>query len=423
MKRIVVAVVGACVGFGLVGCAKPAEQAPAVEAVAAPAIDGNAVLAHVKVLSSDEYEGRAPGTRGEDLSVAYIEDQFRKAGIKPGNTDGTYIQKVPLVGITPDPTVTLTFAKGAKKANLKFKEDFVAWTRRVATPGKMKFGDVTVEGDTTKAAETVGISGSDMVFVGYGVQAPEFTWDDYKGMDLKGKTLVMLVGDPPVPDPADPSKLDPKVFGGRAMTYYGRWTYKYEMGAKLGADAVLIVHETAPAGYPFSVVQGKVNEQFDLIAPDNNMSRAAIEGWIPLERAQALFKMAGLDYDAAKKQALTREFKPVPLGVKASIALHNKVRTIDSRNVVGRVEGSDPVLKNEYVIYTAHWDQLKRVLARYGLAKADFRHCAVISPSRTRSLRISKSKRSATTSRPMNITRLKTRLKIYKIKRQQTFKL
>jgi Zn-dependent M28 family amino/carboxypeptidase len=356
MKRIVVAAVVASVALGWIGCAKPAEQAPAVRTVAAPAIDTNAVLQHVKVLSSDEYEGRAPGTKGEDLTVAYIEDQFRKAGVKPGNTDGTYIQKVPLVGITPDPNVTLTFAKGAKKANLKFKDDFVAWTKRVAPPGRAKAGNVLVEGDATRTAETVGISGSEMVFVGYGVQAPEFNWDDYKGMDLKGKTLVMLVGDPPVPDPADPTTLDPKVFGGRAMTYYGRWTYKYEVGAKLGADGVLIVHETGPAGYPFSIVQGKVNEQFDLIAPDNNMSRAAIEGWIPLEQAQALFKMAGLDYDAAKKQALTREFKPMPLGVKASITLHNKVRTIDSRNVVGKIEGSDPALRNEYVIYTAHWD-------------------------------------------------------------------
>ena len=357
MKRIVVAMVAVVsIALGWIACAKPAEQVPASQAVAFPEIDGNAVLQHTKVLASDEYEGRAPGTKGEDLTVAYIEDQFRRAGVKPGNTDGTYIQKVPLIGITPDPKVTLTFARGAKKTALKFKDDFVAWTKRVARPGHMKFGDVVIEGDQASASETVGIGGSDMVFVGYGVQAPEFNWDDYKGMDLKGKTLVVLVGDPPVPDPNDATKLDPSTFGGRAMTYYGRWTYKYEMGAKLGADAVLIVHETGPAGYPFSVVQGKVNEQFDLIAPDNNMSRAAIEGWISLDQAQALFKMAGLDYGKMKQQALTREFKPVPLGVKAAITLHNKVRTIDSRNVVGKIEGSDPVLKNEYVIYTSHWD-------------------------------------------------------------------
>ncbi len=356
MKRIVLAAAAACIALGGFACSKPVEQTTSVQTVAAPDIDGNAVLQHVKVLASDEYEGRAPGTKGEDLTVAYIQDQFGKAGVKPGSSDGTYIQKVPLVGITPDSNVTLTFLKGARKATLRFKDDFVAWTKRVAPPGRLKAGNVTVEGDAGRTAETVGINGSEMVFVGYGVQAPEFGWDDYKGMDLKGKTLVMLVGDPPVPDPGDPSKLDPKVFGGRAMTYYGRWTYKYEMGAKLGADAVLIVHETGPAAYPFSVVQGKVGEQFDLIAPDSNMSRAAIEGWIPLERAQALFRMAGLDYDTMKTLAVTREFKPVPLGVKASITLRNKVRTIDSRNVVGKIEGSDPALKNEYVIFTAHWD-------------------------------------------------------------------
>ncbi len=336
MKRIVAVVAVVCVALGWIACSRAAEQAPTTRAVAFPDIDGNAVLQHVKVLSSDEYEGRAPGTKGEDLTVAYIEDQFRRAGIKPGGSDGTYIQKVPLVGITPDPSVALTFKKGATQATLKFKDDFVAWTKHVA--------------------EAAALDGSDLVCVGYGVQAPEFNWDDYKGMDLKGKTLVMFVGDPPVPDPNDPAKLDSKVFGGRAMTYYGRWTYKYEMGARLGAAGVLIVHETGPAGYPFSVVQGKIGEQFDLITPDKNMSRVAVEGWITLDQARALFKMASLDYQAIKKQALTREFKPVPLGVKASIALRNKLRTIDSRNIVGKIEGSDPALRNEYVIYTAHWD-------------------------------------------------------------------
>ncbi len=336
MKRFVVAVMVACVALAGAACSKPAEQPPAGQAAAFPAIDGNAVLQHTRVLASDEYEGRAPGTRGEDLTVAYIEDQFRKAGLKPGNTDGTYIEKVPLVGITPDPDVTLTFKKGAKQATLKFRDDFVAWTKRVA--------------------DSAGLNGSNLVFAGYGVQAPEFNWDDFKGLDVKGKTLVVLVGDPPVPDPNDPGKLDPNTFGGRAMTYYGRWSYKYETGAKLGAAGVLIVHETEPAAYPFSVVQGKTGEQFDLVTPDKNMGRCAIEGWIPVEQARALFKMAGLDYDKAKQQALSRDFKPVDMGVKASITLHNTLRTIDSRNVVGKIEGSDATLKNEYVIYTSHWD-------------------------------------------------------------------
>jgi Zn-dependent M28 family amino/carboxypeptidase len=301
-----------------------------------PEIDGNAVLEHTRILSSNEYEGRAPGTRGEDLTVQYIVDQFSRIGIKPGNVDGTYIQKVPLVGITPDPNVTLTFKKGNRTQSLKWKDEFVAWTKHVADSAELK--------------------NSELVFVGYGVEAPEFSWDDYKGTDLKGKTLVVLIGDPPIPDPNDASQLDASIFGGRAMTYYGRWTYKYEMGARLGAAGVLIVHETEPAAYPFSVVQGKVTEQFDLIPPDKNMSRCAIEGWIPLDQAKKLFSLDGKDYDTLKKSALSRDFKPVPLGVQASILLHNKIRTIDSRNVAGKLEGSDSKLKEEYVIYNAHWD-------------------------------------------------------------------
>ncbi len=311
-------------------------KTPGSAAISFPSINGDAVLEHTRILSSDEYEGRAPGTRGEDLSVAYIENQFKKLGLKPGNSNGTYIQNVPLVGITPDPNVTLAVRNGSKEQVLRFKDDFVAWTKRVALEAK--------------------IEASDLVFVGYGVQAPEFGWDDYKGADLKGKTLVMLVGDPPVPDPADPSKLDPRVFGGKAMTYYGRWTYKYEIGAKLGAAGVLIVHETEPAGYPFSVVQGKVTEQFDLIAPDRNMGRAAVEGWITLEEARKLFALANQDYDTLKKAAATRDFKPVPFGTQASITLHNKLRMIESRNVIAKIDGGDPQLNDEYVIFTSHWD-------------------------------------------------------------------
>ena len=301
-------------------------------------IDGNAVLEHTKILSSDEFQGRFPGSKGEDFTVAYIADQFRKAGLKPGNPDKTWVQNVPLVGITPDPNVTLTFNKGSKEQKLKFKDDFVAWTKHVA--------------------DTAELQASELVFVGYGVQAPEFSWDDYKGADLKGKTLVMLVGDPPVPDPNDPTKLDDKVFGGRAMTYYGRWSYKYETGAKMGAAGVLIVHETEPAGYPFAVVQNKIGEQFDLVTEDKNMSRVSIEGWISLDQARTLFAMAGKNFDALKNQALSRSFRPVPFGVNASITLNNKVRTIQSRNVVGKLEGSDRSLKEEYVVYTAHWDHL-----------------------------------------------------------------
>jgi Zn-dependent M28 family amino/carboxypeptidase len=303
-----------------------------------PAVDGDALLQHIKVLASDEFEGRAPGSRGEDRTVAYLQEQFRKMGLAPGNTDGTFIQQVPMVGITPSQDSHLTLRKGNETKVLTYRDDVVAWTKHVV--------------------DRVSVDDSELVFVGYGVQAPEFNGDDYKGVDVKGKTLVMLINDPAVPDPRDPSRLDPKIFGGKAMTYYGRWTYKYEIGASLGAAAVLIVHETGPAAYPFSVVQNNANERFDLAAPDKNLGRSKVEGWITREAAVALCAMAGQDFEALKKAAITREFRPVPLGVTASIAITTKIRPVDSQNVIAKVEGSDPRLKDEYVIYTAHWDHL-----------------------------------------------------------------
>ena len=296
----------------------------------------NAVLAHPRVLSSDEFEGRAPGSKGEEKTVSYLVDEFKKAGLKPGNTDGTYLQRVPLVGITAAPA-PLVFKKGGQQQSLKFNDDFVASTKHVA--------------------ETVGIDNSEMIFVGYGVVAPEFKWDDYKGVDLKGKTLVMLVNDPPVPDPSNPSELDPKVFGGKAMTYYGRWTYKFEIASQRGAAGALIIHETGPAGYPFSILQGSnTGEKFDLVTPDKNMGRTVIEGWITTDQGRKLLQTAGQDFDTLKKQAATRDFRPVPLGVTASITLHNTLRTVQSQNVLAKIEGSDPALKDQYVVYTAHWD-------------------------------------------------------------------
>src|SRR5512144_1706071 len=228
-----------------------------------PAIDGRAVLEHTKVLASDAFEGRAPGTPGEERTVAYLTEQLQKIGLQPGNPDGTWVQRIPLVGTTVQGTPPLVFREGAAERRLAWRDDYVAWTKRVV--------------------ERVGLDAS------------EYRWDDFKGADVRGKTIVVLVGDPPVPDPAKPGQLDPRAFGGKAMTYYGRWTYKYEIGAKLGAAGVLIVHEAEPAGYPFAVVQGKTTEQLDLETPDANASRAAVEGWITLEQAKALFEMAGQD--------------------------------------------------------------------------------------------------------------------------------
>ena len=330
------------------GCSKgsdappPASAAPGASVTSQPSvmpkIDGSLILERIKTISADEYEGRAPGTNGEDLTVKYLEDEFRKLGLQPGNTDGTYVQKVPLVGITAANTQPLTMTKGSVRQTFKWSDEVVAWSKHVA--------------------DTAAIKDSDVIFAGYGVTAPEFNWDDFKDVDVKGKTIVVLVNDPQVPDAADPSKLDAKLFNGNAMTYYGRWTYKFEEGARRGAAGILIVHETGPAGYPFSVVQGNLREKFDLVTPDKNMGRAAIEGWVTLDAAKRLLKLGGQDFDALKKQALTREFKPVPLGLKASMAIRNTMRTLDSRNVLAKLEGSDPQHKDEYVVYTAHWDHL-----------------------------------------------------------------
>jgi len=306
-----------------------------------PAIDTNAILADTKALSADEFEGREPGSPGEEKTIAYLTDAVKKIGLEPGNPDGTYIQKVPLVGLTPEKISPLVIKRGGKTLSLKHHDQFIAFSQRVT--------------------DKIDLKDSELVFAGYGVQAPEYKWDDFKGLDVKGKTIIVLVGDPPVADPLStttPKTLDKKTFGGDAMTYYGRWTYKYEKAAELGAAGVLIVHETGPAGYPFSVVQGFGGQRFDLITPDKNMGRAAVQGWLSLEAATALMKLAGQDYDKLKAAALAPDFKPVPLGATASMNFTQMQRTVDSRNVVAKITGADPTLKNEYVIYSAHWDHL-----------------------------------------------------------------
>jgi Zn-dependent M28 family amino/carboxypeptidase len=322
--------------------AKNAAKGPDQKALDMITADG--LTRHIKTLASDEYEGRGPGTRGEDLSIKYIADQFKQVGLAPGNTDGTYFQNVPLVGITTNQNTQMKVNVAGQDMTLKFGDDFVARTVRVV--------------------EKTGFD-ADMVFVGYGVVAPEYGWDDYKGQDVRGKVLVMLVNDPPVPDPKDAKKLDDKMFKGRAMTYYGRWTYKYEIAAEKGAAGVLVVHEwdnktnSGPAGYPWSVPKGSFTiENFDLVSKDKNMSRVNIEGWITEPKTRALMQAAGLNFDELKKQAIRKDFQPVPLKAHARLQIESKIRTIDSHNVVGKLEGADAKLKDEYVIYTAHWDHL-----------------------------------------------------------------
>ena len=298
-------------------------------------IDADSVLEHITALASDEFEGRAPGTHGEAVTIDYLQQQFKKLGLEPGNPDGTYVQAVPLVGVSSHPMMSYT-VKG-ERTPLKFLDDYVAWTARTE--------------------KSIQVADSELVFVGYGVQAPEFNWDDYKGMDLKGKTLVMLINDPPVPDPRHPKELDPNVFGGKAMTYYGRWTYKFEMAARLGAAAALIVHETKPAAYPFEVVRNSWGrENFAIQTKGANPDFPAVPGWLQLDKAREIFKAAGQDFDALKKAALSRDFKPVPLGVTVNIDEQNSWRNVASNNVVARIPGSDPRLKHETIVYSAHWD-------------------------------------------------------------------
>ncbi len=307
-----------------------------------PALDtmsGDRIKQHISVLASDEFEGRAPGSAGEEKTIAYLRGALAASGLQPGNPDGTWTQDVPVAGITSKTTSSVTV--GGKVLPLEHINDIVALSRRTAP--------VTTVQD------------SDIVFVGYGVQAPEYGWDDFKGVDVRGKTVIMLINDPALPDPADATRLDPALFKGKAMTYYGRWTYKYEKATELGAAACLIVHETEPAAYPWAVVVGSWGrENFDLRKPDGNAGRVAVEAWITLATAQKLCTAAGQDFAALKKAALSRDFRPVSLGARTSFTVQNTVRDVASRNVVGLIPGSDPKLKDEYVVITAHWDHIGR---------------------------------------------------------------
>jgi len=311
-------------------------------------LSGEKVLKHIQVLASDAFEGRGPGTPGEEKTVAYLTGEFRAMGLSAGNPDGTYLQRVPLVGFRATESSGAIRFPGGKTVPLDSTDDWVAVSRRYDSARLARVVTSTVEG-------------SEVVFVGYGVVAPEYGWDDYKGMDVRGKTVVMLVNDPAVPDPKDPSRLDPEMFKGRAMTYQGRWTYKYEIASEKGAAACLLVHETGPAGYPYSVVIGSWGrENFDLFTPEGNAGRVAVESWIPETKARQLFEAAGKNLDALKDAARRQDFRPVPLGARADFRISSAIRRVDSRNVVARLEGSDPNLKQETVVYTAHWDHLGR---------------------------------------------------------------
>ena len=297
-------------------------------AVVATGIDENLLMAEIAMLASDEFEGRAPGSDGEERTIAYLTEQFAALGLQPGNPDGTWVQAVPLVGLTPQPGDGLVVSTGGASRALVPGHDYVAQTKHVVD-------EVEVD--------------AEFVFVGYGAVAPEYEWDDFGDADLSGKILLFLVNDPPLGD----------AFGGQAMTYYGRWTYKHEIAAEKGAVGSLVIHEAGPAGYPWEVIgSSPYGESFDLVAADGNTGRAAVEGWIRRPAAVDLFEMAGLDFDELKTRAADRSFQPVPLGVTGRTRIRPSRRTIDSQNFVAKLEGSDRA--DEVVMYVAHWDHLGR---------------------------------------------------------------
>ncbi|MDE3009472.1 MAG: M20/M25/M40 family metallo-hydrolase [Pseudomonadota bacterium] len=303
------------------------------------------LLTGIEKLASDEFEGRAPGTHGEAVTVDWLKARFKAVGLLPAGEGGSWTQIVPMVAYTSQPQLTLSI-KG-KPHVLAPQRDFVAWS-----PAPLS---------------EVAVDNSDVVFVGYGVIAPEYGWNDYKGMDLRGKTLLMLINDPQVPDRNRPDRLDPAMFKGAAMTYYGRWTYKYEMAARLGAAAVLIVHDTSLAAYPWSVVVNSWGqENYILQSATANSDYPLVPGWIEGSQARTVLAAAGYDLDALRAQAVRSDFRPVSLPIRARFRIQNHWREVRSANVIGRIAGSDPALRHEAVVYTAHWDHFGRDEHRNG---------------------------------------------------------
>ncbi|HEY2824077.1 MAG TPA: M28 family metallopeptidase [Gemmatimonadales bacterium] len=297
---------------------------------ASKAITSDNLSREIQVLASDSFGGRGPSSPGEDKTINYIKTQFQSLGLAPGN-GADFFQTVPLVKITPDTMAVLTVAGRGKNVRLRFGDQFVAWSPRVQAHTE--------------------VTQSDVVFVGYGVVAPEYNWNDYAGLDVKGKTVLILVNDPGW------SGTDSTLFRGKTMTYYGRWTYKFEEAARQGAAAAIIIHETAPAAYGWNVVRSSNGAgKFWLQTDDNNMSRCAFEGWMTVDAARLVFRAADQDYDLLKRQADTRGFKPLPLRLRASMSMDGAFTRSTSHNVIGLFKGTDRA--DQYVIYTAHWDHL-----------------------------------------------------------------
>jgi Zn-dependent M28 family amino/carboxypeptidase len=307
---------------------------PAAVSAAMKLFSADAIAAHDKFLSSDLLEGRGPGTRGDALAEEYMATEFQSFGLKPGGENGTFFQNVPLVGVSLDPA----------KTSVSFTRDGVSLV------GPLKYLDEYVASDGSQ--NTSSTLDSDVIFVGHGVVAPEYRWDDYKGLDVRGKTLVMLVDDPPA------NASEPDLFKGKTRTYYGRWTYKYEIGAAKGAQAVILIHTNDAAGYAWTVVRNSWGAEKSFLRLKPDQPALHLESWITESVATALFRAAGQDLAALTQAASSRDFRPVPLNVKLTGNVTSTLRPFNSRNVIARLDGSDPVLRNEAILYSAHHDHL-----------------------------------------------------------------
>ena len=316
-----------CLMAVVAGCA-------GLDRMQAPAISAEEYARHIGALSADEFEGRKPGTAGERKTVEYLVAEFKKLGLEPGNGD-SFLQQVPIVEITAGSDARLQLGS----AELKYMQDMVIWTKRLVPE--------------------ISVADSPLVFVGHGVVAPELGWNDYAGVDMRGKTAVILINDPGF------ATNDANLFRGRAMTYYGRWTYKFEEAMRQGAAGALIIHDDVPAAYPWDTVQNSWSgPQLDTVAADGNASRAAIEGWITRAAGDALLRQNGLSYEQILQAASRPGFKPIELAQRASGSLRNAIRRSSSPNVIARLPGSKH--PDEYVFYMAHWDHLGRAFGRSG---------------------------------------------------------
>lgn len=294
-----------------------------------PEISGERIAAHVRSLASDEMEGRGLASRGETLAIEYIESQFKQAGAVAAGDDGSYRQSVPLMGVETLPDSRLSWQQGSRAIPMTYLDEFVALNQRQQE-------DVEIDAEA--------------VFVGHGIQAPEFGWNDYQNTDVKGKVVVVFTNEPPSEDPG--------FFGGPALTYYGRWVFKYEEALRQGALGAIIIHTTESAGYPWQVVRNSWGIQKPFVRLDPGAPELAVAGWVSSEVGAKIFEKTGKSVEEMLKLADTKGFQPIPLGLRLKGRIQSRVTPFETYNVLAKIEGSDPVRKNEAIVYTAHWDHL-----------------------------------------------------------------